>query len=81
MAPNLVQIWMLSVSQKESNIHCIEVIFVRSGKQIGNESFFPKNAKGETCEKSSKRFFAFILFRKKYTYTKSSLVTNWKTRH
>ncbi len=36
---------------KESNIHCIEVIFVRSGKQIGNESFFPKNAKGETCEK------------------------------
>jgi len=36
---------------KESNIHCIEVIFVRSGKQIGNESFFPKNAKGESCKK------------------------------
>jgi len=36
---------------QESNTHCIEVIFVRSGKQIGNESFFPKNSKGETCEK------------------------------
>ena len=41
---------VISITQ-ESNIHCIEVIFVRSGKQIGNESFFPKNAKGETCEK------------------------------
>jgi len=41
---------VISITQK-SNIHCIEVIFVRSGKQIGNESFFPKNAKGETCEK------------------------------
>jgi len=41
---------VVSITQ-ESNIHCIEVIFVRSGKQIGNESFFPKNAKGETCEK------------------------------
>ena len=41
---------VISITQ-ESNIHCIEVIFVRLGKQIGNESFFPKNAKGETCEK------------------------------
>ena len=41
---------VISITQ-ELNIHCIEVIFVRSGKQIGNESFFPKNAKGETCEK------------------------------
>ena len=41
---------VISITQ-ESNIHCIEVIFVRSGKQIGNESFFPKNAKGEICEK------------------------------
>jgi len=41
---------VISITQ-ESNIHCVEVIFVRSGKQIGNESFFPKNAKGETCEK------------------------------
>jgi len=41
---------VISITQ-ESNTHCIEVIFVRSGKQIGNESFFPRNAKGETCEK------------------------------
>ena len=41
---------VISITQ-ESNIHCVEVIFVRSGKQIGNESFFPRNAKGETCEK------------------------------
>ena len=41
---------VISITQ-ESNIHCIEVIFVRFGKQIGNETFFPKNAKGESCEK------------------------------
>ncbi len=41
---------VISITQ-ESNIHCIEVIFVRFGKQIGNESFFPKNAKGKSCEK------------------------------
>jgi len=41
---------VISIKQ-ESNIHCIEVMFVRSGKQIGNESVFPKNTKGETCEK------------------------------
>ncbi len=41
---------VISITQ-ESNIHCVEVIFVRSGKQIGNESYFPRNAKGETCEK------------------------------
>jgi len=41
---------VISITQ-ESNIHCIEVIFVRFGKQIGNEAFFPKNAKGESCEK------------------------------
>jgi len=41
---------VISITQ-ESGIHCIEVMFVRSGKQIANESVFPKNAKGETCEK------------------------------
>jgi len=41
---------VISITQ-ESSIHCIEVMFVRSGKQIANESVFPKNAKGETCEK------------------------------
>jgi len=41
---------VISITQ-ESNIHCIEIMFVRSGKQIANESVFPKNTKGETCEK------------------------------
>ena len=35
---------------KDSQIHCIEVVFVRSGKQIGSETFFPKNAKNDSCE-------------------------------
>ncbi len=30
---------------KDEDVHCIEILFVRSGKQIGNETFFPKNAK------------------------------------
>jgi len=48
---------VISITQ-DSNIHCIEVVFVRSGKQIGNESFFPKNAKGETCEKVLSAFLS-----------------------
>jgi excinuclease ABC subunit C len=32
-------------------VHCIEIVFVRSGKQIGNETFFPKNAKKDSCER------------------------------
>ena len=36
---------------KDAEVHCIEIVFVRSGKQIGNETFFPKNAKKDTCEK------------------------------
>jgi excinuclease ABC subunit C len=35
---------------KDADVHCIEIIFVRSGKQIGNETFFPKNAKKDSCE-------------------------------
>ncbi len=35
---------------KDAEIHCIEIVFVRSGKQIGNETFFPKNAKKDSCE-------------------------------
>ena len=30
--------------------HCIEVVFVRGGKQVGSETFFPKNAKNDSCE-------------------------------
>jgi excinuclease ABC subunit C len=36
---------------KDAEVHCIEIIFVRSGKQIGNETFFPKNAKKDSCER------------------------------
>jgi excinuclease ABC subunit C len=36
--------------ETDSEIHCIEVVFVRSGKQIGSESFFPKNARSESSE-------------------------------
>jgi len=48
---------VISITQ-ESNIHCIEVIFVREGKQISNESVFPKNTKGETCEKVLSAFLS-----------------------
>jgi len=48
---------VISITQ-ESNIHCIEVIFVRAGKQISNESVFPKNTKGETCEKVLSAFLS-----------------------
>jgi excinuclease ABC subunit C len=36
---------------KDSEVHCIEIVFIRSGKQIGNETFFPKNAKKDPCER------------------------------
>jgi len=48
---------VISITQ-ESNIHCIEVMFVRAGKQIFNESVFPKNTKGETCEKVLSAFLS-----------------------
>ena len=34
----------------EAETHCIEVVFVRSGRQVGSETFFPKNAKNDSCE-------------------------------
>jgi len=34
----------------EADTHCIEVVFVRGGKQIGSKTFFPKNAKNDSCE-------------------------------
>ncbi|MDA9030247.1 excinuclease ABC subunit UvrC [Candidatus Pseudothioglobus singularis] len=36
---------------KDAEVHCIEIVFIRSGKQIGNETFFPKNAKKDSCER------------------------------
>ena len=34
----------------DANVHCIQVVFVRGGKQVGSESFFPKNVKNDSCE-------------------------------
>jgi len=34
----------------DANTHCIEVVFVRGGRQVGSETFFPKNAKNDSCE-------------------------------
>jgi len=34
----------------DSDTHCIEVVFVRGGKQVGSETFFPKNVKNDSCE-------------------------------
>jgi excinuclease ABC subunit C len=34
----------------DANTHCIELVFVRGGKQVGSETFFPKNAKNDSCE-------------------------------
>ena len=35
---------------EKSNKHCVEVLFVRAGKQIGAESFFPKHTAGKSCD-------------------------------
>jgi len=34
----------------DADTHCIEVVFVRGGKQVGSETFFPKNVKNDSCE-------------------------------
>ena len=33
----------------DADTHCIELVFVRGGKQVGSETFFPKNAKNDSC--------------------------------
>ena len=34
----------------DADTHCIELVFVRGGKQVGSESFFPKNVKNDSCQ-------------------------------
>jgi len=34
----------------DADTHCIEVVFVRGGKQVGSETFFPKNVKNDSNE-------------------------------
>ena len=38
-----------SIAEKEG-VHAVEVLFVRSGKQIGQECLFPKHAKGKSSQ-------------------------------
>jgi excinuclease ABC subunit C len=40
---------VVSIVEKEG-IHAVEVLFVRSGKQIGQDCIFPKHAKGKPSE-------------------------------
>ena len=51
--------------ENDSEIHCIEVVFVRSGKQIGSESFFPKNARSESSEAVLSAFLPLYYLGKK----------------
>ena len=34
----------------DADTHCIELVFVRGGKQVGSETFFPKNVKNDSCQ-------------------------------
>ncbi len=40
---------VVSIATQEG-VHAVEVLFVRSGKQIGQECIFPKHARGKTTE-------------------------------
>ena len=80
MVPNLVSDMDVISIVQDSNTHCIEVIFVRSGKQIGDESFFPKNTKDETCEKVLSAFLPLYYLGKSTPKQNHFLVTNWKTK-
>jgi len=42
----------------DADTHCIEVVFVRGGKQVGSETFFPKNAKNDSCEEVLSAFLS-----------------------
>ena len=34
----------------DADTHCIELVFVRGGKQVGSETFFPKNVNNDSCQ-------------------------------
>ena len=46
---------VISIASK-SEVHCIVIVFVRSGKQVGSEKFFPKNVKNESSDEVLKAF-------------------------
>ena len=60
---------------KDAEVHCIEIVFVRSGKQIGNETFFPKNAKKDSCERVLSAFLPLYYLGKN---TPKEIVTSHK---
>ena len=50
---------------EKSNKHCVEVLFVRSGKQIGSESFFPKHTSEKDCSTVLSAFLPLYYLGKK----------------
>ncbi|MCS5590956.1 MAG: excinuclease ABC subunit UvrC [Gammaproteobacteria bacterium] len=50
---------------EKSNKHCVEVLFVRSGKQIGSESFFPKHTAEKDCSAVLSAFLPLYYLGKK----------------
>lgn len=50
---------------EESSKHCVEVLFVRSGKQIGSESFFPKHTAEKDCSTVLSAFLPLYYLGKK----------------
>jgi excinuclease ABC subunit C len=50
---------------EQSNKHCAEVLFVRSGKQIGSESFFPKHTAEKDCSTVLSAFLPLYYIGKK----------------
>ncbi|MGE4595315.1 MAG: excinuclease ABC subunit UvrC [Gammaproteobacteria bacterium] len=50
---------------EQANKHCVEVLFVRSGKQIGSESFFPKHTAEKECSAVMSAFLPLYYLGKK----------------
>ena len=61
----------------DADTHCIEVVFVRGGKQVGSETFFPKNAKNDSCEEVLSAFLPLYYLG---TKTPKEIVINHKLK-
>ncbi|MDB9937608.1 excinuclease ABC subunit UvrC [Candidatus Thioglobus sp.] len=59
----------------DADTHCIELVFVRGGKQVGSETFFPKNAKNDSCEEVLSAFLPLYYLG---TKTPKEIVLNHK---
>jgi Excinuclease ABC subunit C len=51
---------VVSIVEKDG-IHAVEVLFVRSGKQIGQDCIFPKHAKGKPSKEVLSAFYRYII--------------------